>query len=178
MVNLMLRTTQWLVLSLLFLLFPAAGSSGRTTGRDFERLMATLAGAWSQQDTELALGCFTEDAIYMQPPDQQLYRGRGELETLFRLLRPGTFMAFHNLAFNVAAQVGFGEFSFGRAGAAKADHGVVVVTLRGGRIASWREYFEEGPPVFFRVRGGRGQAMEGDGEGASVSDINRERLRP
>jgi hypothetical protein len=110
--------------------------------------MTTLAEAWSRQDTQLALGCFTTDAVYMQPPDLQLYRGRAELEKLFGALRPGTFMTFHNLAFDAAAQVGFGEFSFGGSGAARADHGVVVVTLREGRIAFWREYFQEGPASF------------------------------
>jgi hypothetical protein len=94
------------------------------------------------------LECFTADAVYMQPPDLQLYRGRAELEKLFAALRPGNFMKFHNLAFAPKAQVGFGEFSFGRAGAAKGDHGVVVVTLRDGRIALWREYFQEGPGSF------------------------------
>ena len=84
----------------------------------------------------------------MQPPDQQLYRGTAELEKLFAGLRSGTFMTFHHLAFDPRTQVGFGEFSFGREGAARADHGVAVVTLREGRISSWREYFEEGPASF------------------------------
>jgi ketosteroid isomerase-like protein len=114
----------------------------------FERLMATLAQAWSNQDTRLALSCFTSDALYMQPPDQQLYRGTGDLEKLFGALRPGTVMTFHTLAFDPRKQVGFGEFSFGSSGAPAADHGVAVVQLRDGRIASWREYFEAGPPSF------------------------------
>jgi hypothetical protein len=136
-------------LSLFVLLLPAqAGAARGATAADFERVMATLAAAWSTQDTRLALECFTADALYMQPPDLQLYRGTAELEKLFAGLRPGTFMRFHNLAFDANTQVGFGEFSFGRMGAAKADHGVVVVTLRGGRIALWREYFQEGPNAF------------------------------
>ena len=110
--------------------------------------MSSLAHAWSTQDTELALGCFTEDALYMQPPDQQLYRGAEELRKLFAALRPGTIMKFHHLAFDEASQTGFGEFSFGYEDTETADHGVVVVKLRDGRIASWREYFEKGPASF------------------------------
>lgn len=135
-------------LSLLLFLSPQSPNAREATSAEFERLMTTLAAAWSEQDTKRALSCFTPDALYMQPPDQQLYRGEGELEKLFSALRPGTVMRFHNLAFNAKTQTGFGEFSFGRSDAAKVDHGVVVVTLRSGRIASWREYFEEGPASF------------------------------
>jgi hypothetical protein len=130
---------------LVLLLSPSQAAAGsEATAAEFENVMATLALAWSRQDTQLALGCFTADAVYMQPPDLQLYRGRAELEKLFGALRPGTFMKFHNLAFDAAAQVGFGEFSFGRSGAATADHGVAVVTLRGGRIALWASTFRRG----------------------------------
>jgi ketosteroid isomerase-like protein len=126
--------------------------------------MTTLADAWSRQDTQLALDCFTADAVYMQPPDLQLYRGRAELEKLFAALRPGTSMQFHNLAFDPAGQVGFGEFSFGRAGAPTADHGVVVVTLRDGRIASWREYFQQGPASFAEFVAIEGKRWKWTGE--------------
>jgi ketosteroid isomerase-like protein len=118
------------------------------TRADFDKVMSALAEAWSKRDTSAALACFTADAVYMQPPDLQLYRGTAELEKLFRGIRPGTVMQFHALAFDAGRQSGFGEFSFGRQGAAKADHGVVVVQLRDGRIASWREYFQEGPGSF------------------------------
>jgi hypothetical protein len=94
------------------------------------------------------VSCFTEDAVYMQPPDQQLYRGASELRPFFGALKPGTFMTFHHVAFDERTQVGFGEFSFGNVRDKDADHGVAVVELRGGRIASWREYFYSGPPSF------------------------------
>jgi ketosteroid isomerase-like protein len=136
-------------LAILFLLLPSHAAPAReATVTEFESVMTTLAEAWSKQDTKRALACFTADALYMQPPDQQLYRGAAELEKLFAAIRPGTLMKFHHLAFDAKSQVGFGEFSFGRSGAAKADHGVVVVTLRGGRISLWREYFQEGPASF------------------------------
>lgn len=129
--------------------------SAATSGQDqpvssaaFEALLQRLAQAWSTQDTELGLSCFTDDALYMQPPDLQLYRGHRDLRPLFAVLKPGTFMKFHNIAFNEVRQVGLAEFSFGRDGQAKADHGVAVVHVRQGRIVSWREYFQEGPASF------------------------------
>ena len=143
----------------LLLLLSTPSPSPATTS-EFEALMATLARAWTRQQTRLALDCFTADALYMQPPDLQLYRGRDELERLFAALPPGTSMTFHHLAFDARTQVGFGEFSFGREGATRADHGVVVVTLREGRIASWREYFQEGPASFSEFVGVPGKTWK------------------
>jgi hypothetical protein len=145
-----------LLLALVLQAHSAPASPREATVAEFERVMGSLAAAWSSQDTRRALECFTSDAVYMQPPDLQLYRGSAELGKLFDGLRPGTFMQFHTLAFDARTQVGFGEFSFGRSGAAAADHGVVVVTLRSGRIALWREYVQEGPasfPDFVREEG-------------------------
>ena len=115
---------------------------------EFRTLMTTVADAWSSQDTSSALECFTPDAVYTQPPDQQLYRGAIELARLFDAIEPGTRMAFHHLALDPSRQMGFGEFTFGRPDADSAVHGVVVVTLEDGRIATWREYFESGPASF------------------------------
>jgi ketosteroid isomerase-like protein len=110
--------------------------------------MDELAWAWSQQDTQAALACFTEDALYIEPPDVQFYQGHEQLRAYFGALKPGTFMRFHQLWFDEAQQVGAGEFSFGMTGKATADHGVIVVELRDGRIAFWREYQRTGPSAF------------------------------
>jgi len=123
-------------------------SETRLSAEAFVALMERLADAWSRQDTERGVACFTDDAVYMQPPDEQLFRGRAELRKYFGALKPGTTMKFEHLAFDERAQRGFGEFTFGSVGAAKADHGVTVVEVREGRIASWREYFVEGPAAF------------------------------
>lgn len=126
----------------------ATPSPAGTSADGFREVMTRLARAWSTQDTALGLSCFTADAVYMQPPDLQLYRGAEELRKVFGALKPGTFMEFHHLAFDAATQVGLGEFSFGETGAPRADHGVAVVRFRDGRIASWREYFQPGPSRF------------------------------
>jgi ketosteroid isomerase-like protein len=110
--------------------------------------MARLADAWSCLDTEAALDCFTDDAIYMQPPDQQFYQGRVQLRPYFEALSPGTLMRFHHLWFDAQDQSGAGEFTFGLAGEALAEHGLAVVELQNGRIAFWREYLQKGPANF------------------------------
>ena len=115
---------------------------------EFEELMQRLARAWSEQDTDLGLSCFTEDAVYMEPPDIQLYIGHTQLRPYFAALTPGTFMRFHNLGFDEERQVGMGEYSFGEEADTRVDHGVAVVELKDGRIAFWREYQRKGPPLF------------------------------
>ena len=43
------------------------------TVAELASLLERLATAWSTQDTELALSCFTEDAVCMEPPDIRIY---------------------------------------------------------------------------------------------------------
>ncbi len=111
--------------------------------QEYHALMTKLAQAWSRQDTESALECFTSDAVYFEPPDVQFYHGQEQLRSYFGALTPGTFMVFHHLSFDESNQVGAGEFSFGLKGKSSADHGVVIVKVRDGKIASWCEYPSE-----------------------------------
>jgi ketosteroid isomerase-like protein len=144
-----------LVLVMLVSVIASGGCEQRVT-RDgikesaFRELMNRLADGWSRQDTEQALSCFTENAVYMEPPNIQFYEGHIQLRPYFAALKPGTFMRFHNLWFDESRQVGAGEYSFGESAATTADHGVVVVELRDGRIAFWREYQQKGPVSFDR----------------------------
>ena len=127
------------------LLFVACGQQlqdreKRLNAAAFREMINRLADGWSKQNTEQALACFTQDAIYMEPPDIQFYKGHSELRLYFAALKPGTFMRFHNLWFDEARQIGAGEYSFGEVNGPTADRGLVVVELRDGRIAFWREY--------------------------------------
>jgi hypothetical protein len=115
---------------------------------EFIILMKKLARAWSEQDLEAALACFTENAIYMEPPDIQLYLGQEQLRAYFGALKPGTFMQFHNIWFDELKQIGAGEYSFGMENSEKADHGIAVVSIQEGRMAFWREYQQKGPLSF------------------------------
>lgn len=120
----------------------------RLNTEGFKALMRRLGEAWSTQDTELALSCFTEDAVYMEPPDVQLYVGHAQLRPYFAALTPGTFMRFRALAFDEDEQTGAAEYVFGGEEQPMADHGVAVVELHGERIGFWREYQRKGPASF------------------------------
>lgn len=55
------------------LAFAARSCAGAVSMFEFEQLMRQVFEGWSRQDTELAFSAFTEDAVYMEPPDVQLY---------------------------------------------------------------------------------------------------------
>jgi hypothetical protein len=109
----------------------------------FEMLMKTLAAGWNEGNARKAANCFTEDAVYNEPPNKQLYRGR---EALFKFFgghkgRKGAMkMTWHHLVFNEATQNGAGEFTFTYG---SRVHGVAIVKVKAGKISNWREYWEE-----------------------------------
>ena len=133
--------------------------SGLNT-QEFHALMEQLARAWSRQDTETALACFSPDAAYVEPPDIQFFQGHEQLRPYFAALKSGIFMRFHNIWFDEARQVGAGEYSFGSAGKATANHGVAVVELHAGKIAFWREYQHTGPSTFQDFIGTEGKTWQ------------------
>ena len=122
--------------------------SNNLSSSEFNDLMEQLAKGWSTQDTDLALDCFHPQAIYMEPPDGQLYVGHDQLRPFFAALQPGTYLTLHHLTFSAADQVGMVEFTFGMQDQPTADVGVVVVELEAGRIKRWREYLRQGSADF------------------------------
>jgi len=112
----------------------------KITTSDFEDLMETVARGWNEGNARKAADCFSRDAIYLEPPEKQLYRGRTELYEFFGG-DPGhelpMKMAWHHLAFNQEEQVGFGEYTFQLHG---RYHGIVIVKIESGLIKGWREY--------------------------------------
>ena len=107
---------------------------------EFNRLMQAIADGWQEGNARKAADCFSEDAIYVEPPDKQLYHGRAELYEFFGG-DSGTDlpmkMTWHHLAFNEEEQVGFGEYTFQLHG---RYHGIVIVKIENGLIKFWREY--------------------------------------
>lgn len=122
------------------------GKAGLTTPA-FRSLLDRLARSWETQDPEAAVALFAPDAIYMQPPDVQLFTGHSQLRSYFGAVEPGTFMRWHHVWFDARTQVGAGELSFGVTGRVQATHGVAVIQIRDGLIASWHEYLQPGPPA-------------------------------
>jgi ketosteroid isomerase-like protein len=110
------------------------------TESEFERLMQTIANGWNEGDARKASDCFTEEAIYVEPPVKQHYHGRAELYEFFGGDHGTDIpmkMTWHHLAFNERQQIGFGEYTFEMQG---RYHGVVVVKVESGLIKHWREY--------------------------------------
>ena len=112
----------------------------KLTTSAFHELMQTVAEGWKEGNARKAADCFREDAIYVEPPDKQLYHGRAELYEFFGG-DAGTEipmqMIWHHLAFNEQEQVGFGEYTFQMN---SRYHGIVIVSLEAGLIKYWREY--------------------------------------
>ena len=111
----------------------------------FHALLQGLASAWAALDGDAAAELFTDDAVYMQPPDEQLFVGRDQLRAYFGPLDSGTYLRLDNVWFDADTQRGACEFTFGVDGQEEADHGVAIVDVTDGRIQAWREYLVKGP---------------------------------
>ena len=122
-------------------------SDDRLSEKEFFSLMQNVADGWSVQNTEMALSSFSDDAIYMEPPNIQYYRGHEQLRPYFDELDERYKMEFHNLWFNKKTQSGAGEYTFSY-GKDTSDVGVVIVELENGKIKFWREYQRKGPTDF------------------------------
>lgn len=132
---------------LLFFVVGCANSEDKISENEFHKLMENIAEGWSTQNTDKALSSFDEDAIYMEPPNIQYYRGHKQLRPYFDELDTKYKMEFHNLWFNKSAQSGAAEYTFSY-GKDSSDVGIVVVELEHGKIKFWREYQRKGPTDF------------------------------
>ena len=124
----------------LWLAAAASPASAKITSDEFRALLGTVAAGWNEGNARKAADCFTEDALYLEPPDKQFYSGRPALYEFFggaTKPEPPMKMTWHHLAFDEASQVGFGEYTFQMN---RRYHGIVVVKIRGGKISNWREY--------------------------------------
>jgi ketosteroid isomerase-like protein len=124
----------------LWLAAPVSPGPAKITSDEFRALLGTVAAGWNEGNARKAADCFTEDALYLEPPDRQFYAGRSALYEFFggaTKPEPPMKMTLHHLAFDEASQVGFVEYTFQMN---RRYHGIVVVKIRGGKIANWREY--------------------------------------
>ncbi|HYY25437.1 MAG TPA: nuclear transport factor 2 family protein [Candidatus Udaeobacter sp.] len=141
----MIKTYVSLIAVILFALsLWANGNSSspgdKITAAQFIGLMQTVAAGWNEGDAKKAADCYTEDAIYTEPPDKQVYAGRKALYEFFggdRKPEPPMKMIWRHLAFDEASQIGFGEYTFQMN---NRYHGIVIVKIRKGKISNWREY--------------------------------------
>ena len=111
----------------------------RVDAAGFAELMETIARSWNEGDTSRALECFTNDVVYMEPPDEQLHRGHAELFEFFGGDTPPPMtLVWHHLAYQ--DPIGVGEYTYR---GIRQYHGLVLVRCRVGKIARWREYQRE-----------------------------------
>jgi hypothetical protein len=83
------------------------------TEEAFRRLLDTVAAGWNEGDARRAADCFAEHAVYLEPPDRQMYRGREELYRFFGGEDPPRMeMRWHHVVFDEDRQVGAGEYTF------------------------------------------------------------------
>lgn len=127
---------------------------------EFIAALGALADAWSGDDPASGVEVFTDDAVYMEPPDIQLFRGREELSAYFGAVQPGTYLRFHNLWFDEVRQVGAAEFTFGVAGRNEAHTGVAIIEVRDGLFVAWREYQRAGSASFAEFTSPEGKEWE------------------
>ena len=137
----------WLLSCLVLAGCAGARSTGTPTGaldaEGFRALMEQVAAGWREGNAAKAVECFTEDALYEEPPRKQFHSGRADLFEFFggeKGTAKPMYMTWHHLAFDPVTQVGAGEYTFRLN---RQYHGVVMVKLRDGRIARWREYQTE-----------------------------------
>ena len=114
---------------------------GGLSNEAFAALLRGVSKGWNNNDARAAADCFAEDAVYIEPPDQQRYQGR---EALFEFFggeagRASPMrMDWHYIVFDEAQQVGMGEYTFQYKG--RSTHGIVIVQVAQGKIRRWREY--------------------------------------
>src|SRR5258708_26493825 len=105
----------------------------------FEELMETIATGWNTKNAKIAVACFTDEAVYIEPPNKQLIKGKVELYQYFGGDAGADMkLTWHNLFFNEAKQSGAGEYTFEMNG--MIHHGVAVVETENEKIKFWREY--------------------------------------
>lgn len=117
----------------------------RITQSEFAQLLQRLADGWNNGDAQQAANCFTENALYLEPPDKQLYSGRDELYQFFGGAngRAGQMnMTWHHIIFDEEKQIGSGEFTFTYG---DTVHGVTMIKVSNGLISNWREYWYASP---------------------------------
>ena len=115
------------------------------TASEFIQLLRRMADGWNTGNASQAADCFTEDALYTEPPDKQYYSGRDALYRFFggENGRAGDMsMVWHHILFDEESQIGAGEFTFTYG---TTVHGVTMIKVRDGLISNWREYWYASP---------------------------------
>jgi len=108
---------------------------------EFKSILMSVSNGWKSNDARLAANAFTLDAVYIEPPNQQLYQGRQEIFEFFggeSGRKNPMNMTWHHILFDQQNQIGTAEYTFEYKG--RLSHGIVIIQISEGKIRRWREY--------------------------------------
>lgn len=129
------------ILLSLFLLMSWQGKSETFSTAQFSELLNQVSHGWNIGNARKAADAFTEDAVYIEPPDRQLYIGRDKLFEFFggEQGRANPMeMIWHHVVFDESQQIGTAEYTFKYKG--RSTHGIVIIKIKNDKISHWREY--------------------------------------
>jgi SnoaL-like domain len=105
-----------LLFLLAFAITPQLGQSNGSTptmrDSEFFAIMRTVSDGWNEGNASKAADCFTDDAVYMEPPNRQVYVGRKAIYVFFggpKQPESPMQMKWHHLAFNAQEQLDTGS---------------------------------------------------------------------
>ena len=124
----------------IFLIKCSSGNTETINEKYFTEIVTNIAKGWNEGNASFASQYFDDNAVYEEPPGNQLYKGRKEIFEFFGGEHGFDIpmkMEWHNLAFNEEKQIGFGEYTFAMN---NQYHGIVIMKFENGKIVKWREY--------------------------------------
>ena len=130
-----------LIITLIVLFSCQTNREAQLNKSDFEDLMNTVSAGWNTGNSKLAADCFSEYAVYIEPPNRQLYISRDSLFEFFGGSEGRSIpmkMTWHHLIFDEDEQKGTGEYTFEYKG--RLTHGIVIIKINNRKIYRWREY--------------------------------------
>ena len=134
------KSTRLIFFPLIFLMNCSSEHGEMINEKYFTEVLTNIAKGWNEGNATFASQYFADNAVYEEPPRNQLYKGQKEIFEFFggeRGFDKPMKMAWHNLAFNEAKQIGFGEYTFAMN---NQYHGIVIMKFEKGKIVKWREY--------------------------------------
>ena len=132
---------KFFILTLTLLLSCSNKDISCISSSEFTDLMNQVSNGWNTNNAKRAADCFTLDAVYIEPPDRQLYISRDSLFKFFGGESGRTNpmkMTWHYLLFDESQQIGTAEYTFQYKG--RSTHGLLIVKITDGKIFRWREY--------------------------------------
>ena len=95
-----------------------------------------MADGWERGDVAKVAACFADDVRYGDPLRYRFER-RADLLPFFEPGPEGQHCTWHRFVFDEERQAGAAEYTYV---GARQYHGAVMIELRDGMVATWREW--------------------------------------